>query len=67
MSEYIKGFIKLNKPQFSKYRKYTITNDWSTTSIDENLGDSFFIDYLSDDSKKVKKVGKTATTKVSKR
>ena len=55
MSEYIKGFIKLNKPQFSKYRKYTITNDWSTTSIDENLGDSFFIDYLSDDSKKVKK------------
>lgn len=55
MSEYIKGFIKLNKPQFSKYRKYTVTNDWSTKGIDENLGDSFFIDYLSDDSKKVKK------------
>jgi len=46
MSEFIKGFIKKNKPQFLKYKKYIVNNDWSSIQIDENLSDENFIDYI---------------------
>lgn len=40
MSEFLDSFIKKNKPQFSKYKKYIENNDWTTyinTSDKDNL------------------------------
>lgn len=33
MSEFVKSFIKKNKPQFDKYKKYFLDNDWSIPSV----------------------------------
>lgn len=36
MSDFIKSFEKKNRPQFQKYKKYFIENDWSTPIVTKN-------------------------------
>jgi hypothetical protein len=55
MSEFLKGFIKRNKPQFQKYEKYLKNNDWTTSDISDSLKDSYFSDLYSGDAKKATK------------
>lgn len=40
MSEFIKNFIKKNKPQFQKYRLYIEENDWTNTKPALKKGES---------------------------
>lgn len=46
MSEFINSFIKKSKPQFAKYKKYILNNDWSNLKTDENLSEELFVDYI---------------------
>jgi len=46
IENFITGFIKKSKPQFEKYKKYILQNDWSKISIDENLSENLFVEYI---------------------
>jgi len=55
MSQYIKEFISKSKPQFEKYKKYIIANDWAEENPSSNFGDEYFNNLYSEDLNKVKK------------
>lgn len=55
MSEMIRGFVKKNKPQFLKYKKYILANDWTNVNYESSLDDEYFNNLYSNDKSKVKK------------
>ena len=59
---FISSFVKKNKSQFQKYKKYILNNDWSSIIIDENLSEDLFVDYI-DKEQNNKKVIKSEIAK----
>lgn len=55
MSEQIKAFVRKTKPQFLKYKKYLLANDWTNVNYESSLDDEYFNNLYSNDKSKVKK------------
>lgn len=51
----IQDFVNKTKPQFLKYKKYLIANDWSVETNDSYIDDTYINDMFSGDLNKVKK------------
>jgi len=54
-NSFIQTFARKNKPQFQKYKKYILANDWTEVSPSVNYGDEYFNNLYSEDASKVKK------------
>lgn len=63
MSEFIKNFVKKNKPQFLKYQAYIEANIWTDTSVEGKLDDEYFSNIDSGDKNKVNKAEISRTIK----